>query len=142
MRRFLDLLTPNLVARAAVAALLTWLIFLQPFSRPVPPEVPTRLEFGIVSPQPGSVSLRIDEGHGVATNRPANIRATFAGQQSVSLAIPPGQIHALRLSFYSTPSVTLDTCALCRPPASLKLTRGSRRRLREPQASSPATVST
>src|SRR4051794_4862271 len=108
MRRFLDLLTPNLVARMAVAALLTWLIFLQPFSRQVPPEVPTRLEFEIVSPRPGSVSLRIDEGHGVATNRPATIRDTFTQQQSVSLTMPPGQVRALRLSFYQTPSVTLE----------------------------------
>lgn len=121
MRRFLDLLTPNLCARAALAALLTWLIFLQPFSRPLPPEVPTRLEFGIASPQPGSVSLRIDEGHGVATNRPANIRGTFDGQQSVTLTIPPGQIRALRLSFYSTPSVTLDHLRILPPAGAIEI---------------------
>jgi hypothetical protein len=108
MRRFPDLLTPNLVARVAVAALLAWLIFSQPFSRLLPPEAPTRLEFGLSSPQPGSVSLRIDEGHGVATNRPANIRGAFDRQQSVSLVLPPGQVRALRLTFYSTPSVVLE----------------------------------
>jgi hypothetical protein len=108
MRRILDLLTPNLVARLAVAALLTWLIFAQPFSPHLSPQVPTRLEFEIASPQAGSVSLRIDEGHGVAMNRPANIRGGFDRQQSVSLVIPPGQVRALRLSFYQTPSVTLD----------------------------------
>src|SRR4051794_29921158 len=114
MRRFSDLLTPNLCARVAVAALLAWLMFSQPFA-PAPrlslpgegaPQVPW-LEFVVESPQPGSVSVRIDEGHGVATNRPARIHATFDQQQAVSLSLPAGQIHALRITFYSTPGVTL-----------------------------------
>src|SRR4051812_32769852 len=108
MRQFFTPSTPNHQARMALAALLAWLIFVQPFPCEVPPSAPPRLVFGVVSPQPGNCSLRIDEGHGVATNRPARIGGTFSQQQPVSLTLPPGQIHALRLSFYRTPSVTLD----------------------------------
>src|SRR4051812_42723205 len=98
------LLSPSLLARVVGALFVTWLLFWAPFSRETPPAAPVTLEAAIGTPQEGSLSLRIDAGHGFATHRPATIGRKLppSAPAPVSLPLPVGQVRALRLSFFST----------------------------------------
>jgi hypothetical protein len=107
--------SPVLLAAMVGGALLTWLICWSPFTKEEPSPDPVSLELNLTSPSPGTVGLRIDEGHGFATNHASGLLAEFQGGASavpVRLRLPASRIHTLRLSFFGTPSVELENARI------------------------------
>ena len=109
---FSRLRSPSVVASLAAAALVTWLVCWSPFSAEEPPSEPAFLELRAASQADGSLGARIDEGHGVAANRASGLLTSFKAATEagvIKLPLPPVRIRMLRLSFFSTPSVTIDS---------------------------------
>lgn len=106
----------RLIAAFAFAALLTWLTAWRPFS-PETVSVPCRFELNATIPSASGaiVTLRIDEGHGLAEDRPADLMGTAqksAGPQMVPIMMPPGRIRSLQMNVFGCPKLLVTGARL------------------------------